>query len=152
MRKIREFRCAIREIEREVAYQLKHQSDCCGVTMAQCHCLMELEDLGATSVIDLAQRLRLDTSTLSRTVDGLVRGGYVARTLNPADRRCVTLRLTEQGTAKADEINAVCDGFYEDLLRELPEECTPLLESVKRLAEVLVRKRGLVCCQGEKKR
>lgn len=150
MRTIREFRHAIREIEREVAYQLKHQSDCCGVTMAQCHCLMELEDLGAVGIMDLAQRLRLDTSTLSRTVDSLVRAGYVERTANPADRRCVTLRLTEHGLSKAAEINAACDGFYVELFQDFSPDQEALLKAVKSLASIIARKRGRTCCPGAK--
>lgn len=143
---VREFRRYIREIEREVAYQLKNQSGCCGVTLAQCHCLMELDESGATSIVDLSQRLRLDTSTLSRTVDGLVREGYVERTLNPDNRRFVTVRLTDSGTVKAGEINAVCDSFYTDLLRDYPEGQAALLEAVKRLADIMTHKRDLACC------
>jgi hypothetical protein len=36
---IRELRRHIREIEREVEFNLKDQIDCCGVSMAQCHVL-----------------------------------------------------------------------------------------------------------------
>ncbi len=151
---VREFRRYIRAIEREVAYQLKNQSGCCGVTLAQCHCLMELDESGATSIVDLSQRLRLDTSTLSRTVDGLVQEGYVERTLNPDNRRFVTVRLSDSGTAKTGEINAVCDGFYEDLLRDYPEGQAALLEAVKRLADIMTNKRDQVCCavKGDKTR
>ena len=151
---IREFRRCIREIEREREYQLKNQSGCCGVTLAQCHCLMELDEMGATSIVDLAQRLRLDTSTLSRTVGGLVREGYVERALNPDNRRCVTVRLTETGVVKASEINAVCDGFYDDLFQGFPKGQTALHEAVKRLSEIMTHKCDLVCCtsKGEKLR
>ncbi|MRR14587.1 MarR family transcriptional regulator [archaeon] len=143
---IREFRRHIREIEREVEFQLKDQTDCCGVTMAQCHVLMEIDDMGETSIVDLAKRLRLDTSTLSRTVDGLVREGYVAREINPSNRRFVVIGLTDKGSAKASEINEVCDRFYRGILKDMPDGQEYFLESVRRLSEVLNRSNSVTCC------
>ena len=143
---IREFRRYIREIEREVEYQLKNQSDCCGVTMAQCHVLMELDDMGTTSIVDLAKRLRLDTSTLSRTVDSLVRETYVGRTINPANRRFVEVKLTDKGQQKADDINSACDSFYHDLFQRVPGGQASIMDAVRWLAEVLAQKRDGICC------
>ncbi len=143
---IREFRRYIREIEREVEYQLKNQSDCCGVTMAQCHVLMELDDMGTTSIVDLAKRLRLDTSTLSRTVDSLVRDMYVGRTINPVNRRFVEVKLTAHGQKKADEINSACDSFYHDLFHLVPGGQASIMKAVRRLSEVLAQKRDGICC------
>ncbi len=143
---IREFRRHIREIEREVEFQLKDQTDCCGVTMAQCHVLMEIDDMGETSIVDLAKRLRLDTSTLSRTVDGLVREGYVAREINPVNRRFVVIGLTEKGRVKTSEINEVCDRFYHGILKDMPDGREYFLESVRRLSEVISRRNSIPCC------
>jgi DNA-binding MarR family transcriptional regulator len=143
---IREFRRYIRLIEREVEHWLKSQTDCCGVTMAQCHTLMELEDLGATSIVELAKRLRLDTSTLSRTVDSLVRDGHVERTTNPSNRRYVEVKLTAKGQQKADEINAVCDEFYRVFLARVPNSEAAILEVVKWFSELLANRNEDECC------
>lgn len=146
---IREFRRYIREIERELEFQLKRQSGCCGVTMAQCHVLMELDDMGVTSIVDLAQRLRLDTSTLSRTVDSLVREGYVERTINPENRRFVLVKLADKGIEKTGEINAVCDGFYQDLFQGIPGGPASSVEALRRLSEILTQRHGRPCCCGK---
>lgn len=143
---IREFRRYIRQIEREVEYQLKDQTDCCGVTMAQCHVLMELDDMGTTSIVDLAKRLRLDTSTLSRTVDSLVREMYVGRTINPVNRRFVQVKLTDKGQLKADDINSACDSFYHELFQRVPGGQESIIEAVRWLSEVLTKKRDGICC------
>jgi DNA-binding MarR family transcriptional regulator len=134
---ISEFRRYIRLIEREAEYQLKSQTDCRGVTVAQCHTLMELEDLGPTSIVELAKRLRLDTSTLSRTVDSLVRDGHVERNTNPTNRRYVEVKLTAKGQQKAGEINTACDDFYRDLLARAPEGEATIVGAVKWFAELL---------------
>ena len=139
---IRVFRKHLRAIEREVEYQLKDQTLCCSVTSAQCHVLLELADLGASNLIDLSQQLRLDSSTLSRRVDGLVRAGYVDRTIDPMNRRYVQLGLTARGRRKVESIDRTCNRFYLSLLREVPGgRQGELVESVRLLAEIFARAR-----------
>jgi DNA-binding MarR family transcriptional regulator len=48
---------------------------------------------------DLAQRLRLSPSGLTRRLDGLVRAGYVERRSCPSDRRVMYAGLTDDGFA-----------------------------------------------------
>ena len=60
----------------------------------------------------LAKRLGLDKSTLSRTIDGLVKVGLVDRVAHPSDRRFNMLSLTTGGQEVADRINRSNDDFY----------------------------------------
>ena len=55
--------------ERLTARQLKEESCCRGVTLAQCHTILEIEELGQATTVELSKRLGLDKSTLSRTID-----------------------------------------------------------------------------------
>ena len=110
--KIRSFRKALRLFERLTARQLKEDSCCRGVTLAQCHLILEIEDLGRATTVTLSRQLGLDKSTLSRTVDGLVNIGLVKRIPDPADRRFNRLSLTEKGQEVADHINQSNDEFY----------------------------------------
>ncbi len=134
---VRELRGFLRLIEREVESQLKTQTICCGVTTAQCHALLELASAGEMSLVELSERLRLDTSTLSRTVDGLVKLGHVNRITDPDNRRYVRLCLTGKGRRKVDFIDRSCDQYYLQLLNRIPEEKRKALrESVQLLAEI----------------
>ncbi len=143
---IRELRRHLRVIEREVEYQLKSQTMCCGVTPAQCHALLELAELDGTSLMVLSERLKLDASTLSRTVDSLVRAGYVDRVVDPDNRRSVRLGLTAEGRQKVDFINDSCDRFYLELLQQVPKgRQSALADSIKRLAELFPRLREVAC-------
>ena len=145
----KEFRRHIRQIEREVEYRLRDKTGYCGVTMPQYHVLVELEDMGTTNLVDLAKRLRLDTSTLSRTVDQLVRDGYLMRTVNPDDRRFITLILNEKGISKANEINNLCNEFYNEIFKGIPKGESGLLKSLKGFSEFLSQKCDWSCCSGK---
>lgn len=109
---IRKFREDLRRFERLVASQLKGSSCCSGVTLAQCHVLLEIEARDKPSLGELAQALGLDKSTLSRTVDGVVNIGLVERAFDPKDRRSVQLFLTSQGKSTCKRINEGNDGLF----------------------------------------
>lgn len=109
---IRSFRKRLRQFERLTAHQLKEDSCCQGVTLAQCHTLLEIEELGQASIVTLTKRLGLDKSTLSRTIDGLVNISLVERIAHPSDRRFVLLTLTDQGRSICRRINRLNDEYY----------------------------------------
>jgi len=113
---IRDFRRSLRALEREVELSLALQTECCGVTSAQCHILLEIEARGRASIGELAEALELDPSTLSRTVDSLVKGDLVSRVDDPANRRRQIVELLPLGRAKVAYINQVCDEYYEGIL------------------------------------
>jgi DNA-binding MarR family transcriptional regulator len=117
---IRSFRKGLRELEREVELALSDQTECCGVTPAQCHLILAVEEAGETSVGEIADALELDSSTLSRAVDGLVKTGLLVRKEDPSNRRKQLVNLSAKGREKAASINTLCDRYYEGLLGTLP--------------------------------
>ncbi len=137
------FRRDLRVLEREIARQLEGDTACCGITLAQCHALLEI---GASelSLSALASTLDLDPSTLSRTVDSLVKAGLVERKEDPADRRSLRLTLSAAGRAKVSGIDAGCNGYYAALLESLGErdrKC--VMRAVGILGDAMRRQR---CC------
>jgi DNA-binding MarR family transcriptional regulator len=118
---IRSFRRDLRVLEREVARTLSRETVCCGVTIAQCHVLLEIEERGRTSVSELVSALELDKSTLSRTVDGLCCSGLLSRETDSGNRRRQIIALTDKGSAASDSINDTCDTYYGRLLASIPE-------------------------------
>jgi len=144
-RGIQEFRKDLRVLEREIELTLTSQTGCCGVTVAQCHLLLEVELRGQTSVTELASALELDKSTLSRAVDGLTRAGLLDRSADPTSRRQQVIRLTEQGKTRTTSINEVCDRFYSRLLGSIPaRKRLAAVESVALIGKAMrdVRKKG----------
>ena len=151
---IRAFRKGLRELERQVELSLMIQADCCGVTPAQCHLLLEVGEAEEASVGELASSLELDASTLSRTVDGLVKAGLLSRREDAANRRRQLVTLSAAGREKVDFINDICDRYYTGLLASLTgNEAATLCEAIPLLFKVLRNWRlsdeGGSCCAGK---
>jgi DNA-binding MarR family transcriptional regulator len=115
---IRRFRSYLRQFERVTHLHLK--TCCAGVTLAQCLVLLEVEEHGRPTVGQLASRLRLDDSTLSRTIEGLVKKGLLKRQRDTADRRVVWTRLTPEGKAVCRSIHKDNDAWCRRVFRNVP--------------------------------
>ena len=111
------------------------EKSCCGITLAQCHALVEIGDAGALSLNDLTGKLNLDKSTLSRTVNNLVTQGFCEREDQPDDRRYVVIRLSEMGNAMYERVSEGMDGYFEKIYNSIPEERR---KQVLESAEVLI--------------
>jgi len=131
---VRQLRASLRVLEREVQRMASDQASCCGVSVAQCHALLELEQTGCTSLNGLAERTGLDKSTLSRTVDGLVRAGLVQRSDDPENRRQQVICLSETGVSRVEAINQWCDTWYTEMLADME---TDQLEQVRGTLELV---------------
>lgn len=59
--------------------------------------LDHLDDVEATSLMDLARHMGVTASTMSLNVERLVRAGYVTRSRDAKDGRRLNLRLTAAG-------------------------------------------------------
>ena len=139
---IEAFRRNLRVLEREVMHQLQTETTCCGVTLAQCHVLLELSASGARSLKELVGALKLDKSTLSRTVEGLVKAGLVNRVADPADRRAVLMTCTSAGLNRVGSINDACNQEYAALLTGTSvARRQHIVDTVQFLADAMSRRR-----------
>lgn len=119
IKKIRDFRKTLRRFERLIHIQLKNC--CCGISLAQCHVLLEIEEQGQATTGQLADLLGLDKSTLSRTIDRLVSIGLIERLPNPSDRRVTPLIVKEKGKDVCERINSAADDYYDKVSARIPE-------------------------------
>jgi DNA-binding MarR family transcriptional regulator len=141
---IGQFRAKLREIERAVWQQTKSEALCCGVTMPQCHAILEIGNAGELNLKELAARLGLDNSTLSRTVESLVQDGLADRTASKEDRRATVIRLNKKGRVALDRINSTWNRICRDMFLGIPrEKHEQLIESVSIVADLLTG-----CCRG----
>lgn len=130
---IRKFRDILRRFEREVFVQ-SSESCCSGITLAQCHTLLEIESKNKETITELSKTLGLDKSTVSRTVDGLVNIGLIDRTIPAENRRMAELQLTDAGKNVCKMINCRNDDYFDDILSVLPDAEK---EEMIRLFEVI---------------
>ena len=108
---------------------LQRDEICCdGVTVSQCYTLQFLSTEGEQTAGELATALGIDASTLTRTIDVLVRNGSVKR-IRPGtgDRRRVILRLTKEGRALAKKLLACGDTLFSGLMERFSERERPVV-------------------------
>ncbi len=112
----------------------------CGrpVSVAEAHSLMELSRVETLVQKELASRLRLEKSTVSRLVGMLEGRGWVERSRSPQDGRAVELRLTEAGRRTAEGIAEARRAKFARVLEAIPEEERgSVLDSMRILEEAM---------------
>ncbi len=122
IQKIRFLREKLRLLERQMNDPFSGEAGCCGLTLGQCHTLLEVGYKNEVSLVDLASSFGLDTSTLSRMIQGLVVLDLVKRLTNEKDRRYVTISLTKQGKKLFDQIENRFNTYFDQVLGLIPEE------------------------------
>lgn len=134
----RQLRELIRMLERKLGVLEDGEMACCGISMAQCHALVEIGRAGSLSLVDLAKLLNLDNSTISRTVNNLVNNGIAERELDPNDRRYITIRLTQEGMERFHGIESGMGEYFMQIYDAIPaERRAQVLESLQILLKAV---------------
>ena len=118
---IQRFREIIRVFDRAI-FSPTNASCCNGISVAQCHTLLEIEKNNEISVSELAGNLSLDKSTVSRTGEGLVNISLVDRVTPKENRRLALLNLTESGKQVCSTINYTNDLYIKRVLKDFSKE------------------------------
>ena len=139
---VREFRKNLRRLEQLIVSQLREDTCCYGVSVAQCHCLLAVEQLGRPSQNELAEQLCLDKSSLSRTVEGLVQIGLLERAIDERDRRVYRIGLTEQGRETCATINVTNDALYSRVLDRLPMPVETVTSAFSAIVEAMMEEKN----------
>jgi DNA-binding MarR family transcriptional regulator len=92
------------------------------LTASETNALANLADGRPRSVRELTDDTGTKATTLTGVLDRLERRGYLARDLDPADRRSFRLRLTPSGEAVATRIAATVAELERAALDGLPNE------------------------------
>jgi len=137
---IRRFRQCIRHLERELDIQ---NNSCCssGTSLGQCHALLEIASHGSVNLSELSDKLYLDKSTVSRTVDGLVRSRLANRYIPDDNRRKVNISLTDKGREVCNQINRDHDEYYASVLSGIPvEDMTVFMRSLESIIKRMIER------------
>ena len=92
-----------------------------GVTTTQCYCLLELLKVERLTMNEISHKMNLDTSTMTRVIDKLVRDQLISRERQEEDRRIVVLALTQKGKNAALQLNESIRKYYKNIIQNLPE-------------------------------
>ncbi len=109
------------------------------VTVPQFRVLVVLSSTGALRMGDLAERIGVHPSTLTRTVERLEQGGWILRAPVEGNRREVQVDLTDAGTGLVARVTAARRRQIREVLDRLdPAE----REDVRRGMEAFARAAG----------
>jgi DNA-binding MarR family transcriptional regulator len=119
-----------------------HQPDStpCGqpIPVSEAHALTELAGGVVMGQHELARRLRLQKSTVSRLVTQMTARGWVQRQPNPKDGRGTLLRLTPEGEATAGRVVSARAAKLAGMLEAIPpSEREAVLRALHVLTEAL---------------
>jgi DNA-binding MarR family transcriptional regulator len=112
----------------------------CGqpVAVADAHALMELTREEPLLQKDLASRLRLEKSTVSRLVKTLEERGWIGRKKSPHDWRAIELRLTEAGRQIAARLAETRRAKFAQVLEAIPgKERASVMQALGVLEEAM---------------
>jgi MarR family 2-MHQ and catechol resistance regulon transcriptional repressor len=114
---------------REATLMRRHR-----LTESQFGVLEALLHLGPMCQKDLAAKILKSSGNLTTVIDNLERDGLVARHRDPGDRRMVTVRLTESGRRRIEEIFPAHAAEIASLFEVLsPDEQLELTRLCRRL-------------------
>lgn len=109
-----------------------------GLTVAEFRLLRSFKGEAVLGVGELARRMELSNSRLTRILDGLVEKDVVTREVSRQDRRVIMVELTPRG----DEIQRLLSERYlkthQDILELLPEGAVEsVITAMEKLAEAM---------------
>lgn len=118
----KQLREMIRILERKLGILEESRFSCCGITISQCHALVEIGRAKNIALNELAELLNLENSTMSRTVNNLVTGELAKRDIDPQDRRYVTISLTDKGYKLFESIEEEMNQYFTKIFERIPED------------------------------
>ena len=111
------------------------------LTMPQLRILSQLK-VDALSNSELADRCGLDITSMSRMANNLIKRGFITRTLNRLDRRCVKLQLSVKGRREQEAVSSAVKDWLEKemgaLTRADQDQLTKGLKILEKLEGLIL--------------
>lgn len=143
---IKEVRDTIQKMVRVFKLFERDQIKIFGFTTSQCYCMLELLKSDGLTMNELSEKMNLNTSTMTRIVDKLVRDKYIVRERLEEDRRVVISRLTDKGKKASLDLSKSLNEYYEKIIENLPKgRVEEVLDSVSLLLNAF-EKANPNCC------
>nr|WP_288824415.1 MarR family transcriptional regulator [uncultured Clostridium sp.] len=134
----KDLRELIRILVRDLGILEKSDASCCGVSLTQCHAIVEIGRKEKISLVDLSRLLGLDKSTMSRTINNLVESDYVIRKSDMENRRYIIIQLTERGRSVFQNIEESMEEYYKGIFNAIPvNKRSQVLESLQLLKDAV---------------
>jgi MarR family transcriptional regulator, organic hydroperoxide resistance regulator len=131
-----EFGDALARVSRRVKGAASEAMREVGVHAGQNFLLEELVRDDALTPGELARRIGVEVSTVTRTAQRMEAAGLVRRVPDPADARLIRVALTDEGRTVAGRLPAILGDVYREFLAPLDAgERSQLVALLRRLAD-----------------
>lgn len=109
-----------------------------GLTQAEFRCLRLFGFNQSSNNKQIAERMNLSPSRLTRIIDGLVKKNYMIREIDSDDRRNMRVTLSKQGTEIVERLNNAYIGIHKEILDEIEDvQHKPLITAMTHLLSAL---------------
>ncbi len=109
-----------------------------GLTQAEFRCLRLFGTEESSNNKQIAKRMNLSPSRLTRIIDGLVRKDYLIREIDPNDRRNMRVTLSRQGVLIVQQLNNAYINIHKEILTDIDNvQHKPLITAMTHLLSAL---------------
>jgi len=97
---IKRFHCEMTDFIKKYQFRDRNEMSSCGMSISQCYILEALNRFGPLTMQQLADKMHLSISTMTRAIDPLVNQKLIRRESDYRDQRVRIVQLTKNGTEK----------------------------------------------------
>jgi len=131
---LEQFKILIAKLFQCCQERMLYQCDRFQLPDAELRCLVLFNEARYLTATDIALKMNVVKSRVSKIVDGLLKKEFIHRIKDPEDSRISLLSLTPHGQQKLNDINTFLeDVHYQMLLQLKPEERKTVLANLNML-------------------
>lgn len=105
-----------------------------GLTQSEFRCLRLFNKNDVLNNKQVAERMNLSPSRLTRIIDGLVAKDYIIRQIEPADRRNMKVELSKRGKVIVQKLNDAYVKIHQEILEDINKsQHKPLINAMENL-------------------
>ncbi len=109
-----------------------------GLTQSEFRCLRLFNRDDVLNNKQVAERMNLSPSRLTRIIDGLVAKGYIIRQIEPSDRRNMKVTLSKRGKVIVQKLNDAYVNIHSEILEDIDKnQHKPLINAMENLLVAL---------------
>ncbi len=109
-----------------------------GLTQAEFRCLRLFNADESLNNKQIAERMNLSPSRLTRIIDGLVKKEYISREIDLSDRRNMKVTLSKKGVLLVQLLNKAYVDIHKEILQDIDEtNHTPLISAMSNMLTAL---------------
>lgn len=109
-----------------------------GLTQSEFRCLRLFNKRDVLNNKQVAERMNLSPSRLTRIIDGLVAKDYIIRQIEPSDRRNMKVELSKRGKVLVQKLNDAYVNIHQEILNDIDRpQHKPLINAMENLLVAL---------------